>query len=300
MRLFRFEGLSRVAGLTHGFASRSGGVSAGPFESLNLSLGVGDDPGAVRENRRRFCEALGVRSESVFAARQIHGESIACVNDAKRREQVGQGWLEGAHVGTADALLTDREGAVLVASAADCVLAAIVDPRRRIVGIAHCGWRGTFARLAEGLVREAVTRFRISPADLLAVLSPSIGPCCFEVGDEVMEEGLGSVRGFQRFARRGPRRWHVDLWEMNRSQLLSAGVRDDAIEISGQCTRCRSADFFSYRAGSGKTGIAALAIGFPRRLEERDDDRVMRAPVGVGTARPRSSPTRLTCVPSRS
>ena len=116
--------------------------------------------------------------------------------------------------------------------------------------------------LAAGLVREAAARYGVSPSDLVAAISPSIGPCCFEVGDEVIEEGCREVEGFERFVRPGPRRSHVDLWEMNRCQLVAAGVGAESIEIACACSRCLSGEHFSYRAGKGASGLGAFGIGF--------------------------------------
>jgi purine-nucleoside/S-methyl-5'-thioadenosine phosphorylase / adenosine deaminase len=246
-----------VDGLVHGFAGRAGGTSEGAFAALNLSYGVGDDPERVRENRRRFSRALGVEPASIAAARQVHGTEIL---DGSRAPAAA--WAEGGTVGEGDAILADRAGVTLVATSADCVAVSIVEPRRGVVGVAHCGWRGTFAGLAGKLVREAVRRHRIAPDELLAAIAPSIGPCCFEVGDEVVALGGRVVREFERFVRAGPRRSHVDLWEMNRAQLVAEGVRADAVEVAGACTRCRRDEFFSYRGGEGRSGIAALAVGF--------------------------------------
>jgi YfiH family protein len=256
VRLHGFRNLAAVAGLVHGFSGRTGGTSEGPYASLNLSYGVGDEPGRVRENRLRYCAAIGVEASAVAGARQDHGTSILAVDRA------GSSWAEGAVAGAADALVTCRPGVLLVQTAADCALVAVLEPRGRIAGIAHCGWRGSFAGLASALVRDIQRRFGVAPADLLAAISPSIGPCCFEVGEEVVAQGRRQVAGFERFVRPGPRAAHVDLWEMNRAQLLEQGLPAASIEVAQACTRCRSEEFFSYRAGAGKTGIAALAVGF--------------------------------------
>jgi YfiH family protein len=214
----------------------------------------------VLENRRRFAEALGAVDARLVAARQTHGTTIVCADAAAFDSETS--WLAGNSVASADGLVTGEVGTVLVATAADCVIVAAVDPRRRVAGIAHCGWRGTFAGLAAMLVGELRDRFHVRPEDLVAALSPSIGPCCFEVGDEVIEEGERRVEGFERFVVPGARRRHVNLWGMNRAQLVASGVREDAIEVAGVCTRCRSDEYFSYRAAARRAGIAAFAVGF--------------------------------------
>ncbi|MBI1852247.1 MAG: laccase domain-containing protein [Planctomycetes bacterium] len=243
--------------MRHGFSGRAGGTSRGPFASLNLSYGVGDDEACVRENRLRFAAAVGTGTSLVASAWQVHGADVLDVDLGHEGA-----WESGATIGKADGLLTRAAGVTLVATSADCVLVAIVDPRRGVVGIAHCGWRGTFGGLAATIVREAVRRHHVDPSDVVATVAPSIGPCCFEVGDEVIDAGRQRIPDFDRFVHSGPRRSHVDLWAMNCAQLQAEGVRPGAIDVAGACTRCRRDEFFSFRGGDGRTGIAAFAVGF--------------------------------------
>ncbi len=160
-----------------------------------------------------------------------------------------------------DALITDTRGIVLAAFSADCPLVAVVDPVRRAVGLAHASRRGTFGLIAARTVRAMERLLGSRPADMLAAIAPSIGPCCYEVGEEVLAEARGALPGAERFFARAEGRLRLDLWAANAAQLAEAGLAPQRIEVAGVCTRCRSEEFFSYRASGGRTGRFAVLVG---------------------------------------
>lgn len=260
--LQRFASLSRLGGVVHAVSTRHGGVSGEPFASLNLGLHVGDAPEAVLENRRRLCEAVGIRLESLVVGAQALGNAVAWVTEAER----GRGARDHASaIPDADALITDTPGLTLIAFSADCPLVAVVDPRRRAVGLAHASRRGTFGHVAERTVRAMERLLGCRPADMVAAISPSIGGCCYEVGEEVRREAETSLPDAERFFTSRGGRLHLDLWAANASQLIEAGLASERIEVAGICTRCHSEEFFSYRASNGKTGRFALLLGLGDR-----------------------------------
>ncbi len=256
--LHRFASLAGLHWLVHAVSTRQGGVSREPFESLNVGLHVGDDPEAVLENRRRLCEAAGVTLDSLVAGAQVLGNAVAWVTEAHR----GRGARDVATaLPDADALITDTPGVTLIVFSADCPLIALVDPVRRAVGVVHASRRGTLGLIAARTVRAMERFLSCRPSDLVAAIAPSIGPCCYEVGDEVLAEARAALPGAERFFAQRNGRWHMDLWAANAAQLAEAGLAPERIELPSACTRCRPDEFFSHRASGGKTGRFALLLG---------------------------------------
>ncbi len=233
----------------HGFSTRAGGVSAAPFDTLNMGARWGDLPANVQENRRRLLRAVG-SDGPLYVARQVHGAAVA-------RVRAGDDPAAVARI-EADALITDDLNVALGIFVADCIPALIVDPRTGAVAAAHAGWRGTVAGVLPAVVRALVDELGARPDDLRVVLGPAIGACCFEVGAEVVREfetALGeAAAGVITPSPRGATgKWHVDLKAANRILLERAGVAAEAIDAGPDCTHHDRARFFSYRR-DGETG----------------------------------------------
>jgi YfiH family protein len=156
--------------------------------------------------------------------------------------------------------MTDAPGVYLIMRYADCVPVLFFDPVRRAVGIAHAGWRGTLALVAQRTALAMVDQFGCAPANIRAAIGPSIGPCCYEVGDEVVAE-TRTVFGDEAdsLLPPGPRRRHLDLWAANRAQLHAIGLQH--LETAEICTSCHVEDYFSHRAEAGRTGRFGAMIG---------------------------------------
>ena len=236
-----------ACGVRAAFSSRLGGVSAPPFASLNLGLSVGDDEEHVAVNRRRFAALAGFDPERVAVVRQVHGGAV------RRAEAPGE-------VAVADGLCTDRPGLVLAISAADCAAVYLVDALRGAVGLCHAGWRGSAAGIAGRAVRVMAECFGSRPADLVAAVSPSIGPCCYEVAAPVLEAFAGRP-GVLRPGR--PGHAQLDLWTANRLQLLEAGLGASRIHVAGICTSCQPELLFSHRRDGGRTGRMRAVLWIP-------------------------------------
>ena len=202
--------------------TRSGGVSAGPYASLNLSLNVGDDPAHVLENRRRALAALGAGLEDAVFAQQVHGAAAEVVGLADR----GRGTREAADaIPAADALVTADPGPVLAVLAADCVPVVLYDPVAHVLACAHAGWRGTVAGAAASAVR-AMASLGSRPADVVVGLGPAIAPGRYQVGAEVAEAAAKAcgARASAGLHPAGPEQGRFDLWTANRLVLQAAGV----------------------------------------------------------------------------
>ena len=209
------------------FTTRVGGVSEGPYASLNLGA-RGDDPAHVAENRRLACESLGLDATRLSVNRQRHSPTV-------HRAEPGIGDEPG------DGLWSDVPGQPMLALAADCVPIAIAATEGKPqLAVLHAGWRG----LAEGVVEAGVHALGGAPA--VAVVGPSVGPCCYEVGPEVSA----------RFDADLTRERILDLWTAAERALRRAGVRE--VERVDLCTRCNPDLFFSHRRSGPKHGVQGV------------------------------------------
>lgn len=258
---------TRYSWLRHGFSTRAGGVSTVYSDSagggeLNLGWTQDDDPAMVAENRRRLVAEMGDDLRLV-TIRQVHGAAVRTVG-----AEAFQGQLEtseGKAVLEGDGLMTRTPGVLLGIQTADCVPVLIVDVRQRVVAALHAGWRGTVARIAEDGVAAMRSQFGSLPDDLVAAVGPSIGACCYGVGDEVRGK-FGDAFEYSGELFGGDTGLQLDLWEANRRQLLSAGVAEGKIFVVGECTACaRNADggrrYFSHRDEKGFTGRMLSVVG---------------------------------------
>jgi len=220
-------------------STRRGGVSEGVYESLNLSTSVGDDPERVAENRRRLLESA--RLASPARVRQVHGAGVL--------EASGPGVA-----GEADALVTGASGLPVACLVADCAPVAIADAGRGLVGIAHAGWRGAAGGVVPALL-EALLRRGARTERLDAAVLPSIGVCCFEVGEDVATRFPEA-----HLVRAGGAKPRLDLRGALHAQLIGAGVSPERIQVWDLCTHCRSDLFFSHRRDGHPSGRHLAAV----------------------------------------
>lgn len=233
------------------FSTRQGGVSDRPFNTMNLAFHVGDEQQSVVQNRVKFAEATGMELDNVVCARQVHGTNIKVLSFGDRGR--GAYSLEDAIPGT-DALITAERDCIPAAFFADCVPVYIADPVKSVVGLAHAGWKGTAKGIAGKTVLRMREQFACILSDCYAFIGPSIGPCCYTIGDEVVscfDSSPPEDCDSPLIKKQG--KWMLDLWTANRNDLLSAGLLPDHIWISRICTQC-DGRFFSYRRDGGSTG----------------------------------------------
>ena len=253
-----FAGLGLDAIVT----TRHGGVSQGPYASLNLSLHVGDDDKAVLENRRRAAAALGADLSDMVFCNQSHGRAVRVVSAADR----GRGTLSLADaIDATDALVTTEPGIALVVMVGDCVPIVLHDPVAHVLACVHAGWRGTVARVSEAAV-NVMSTLGSDPANIIAGLGPAIGPDRYQVGADVAgaaERCFGS-RAAEVLRPDGTGRWLFDQWTANRIVLGQAGLRDDNVHLAAEPTGSKGGapnggHFFSDREVRPCGRFAAIA-----------------------------------------
>jgi len=232
----------------HGFPERTGGVSGGLRASLNLGFRWGDERAHVEENRRLVARAAGYDPAALVSMRHVHGTAVWRVGDPETGSE------------EFDGLVSDRPGAVLGAFAADCTPVLFADPEHRVVGAAHAGWRGTVAGVAQNVVARMV-ELGADRATIRVALGPSIGPCCFEVGPEVVAEFTARLPDLTGLVVDGPKKQHIDLRRAQRAFLQEAGIRPEHIDDDPPCTKCNPERFFSYRRDGRDGGIHMGFIG---------------------------------------
>jgi YfiH family protein len=245
--------------LPHGFFTREGGVSTGPYAALNCSLSGQDDPDAVRRNRAACAGVLGVAPDALLGLVQVHGVAVA---DARTP------WAEAARP-TADALVTDRPGQAIGVLTADCAPVLFADARAGVVGAAHAGWRGAVAGVLEATL-AAMERLGATRAGMSAVVGPCIGQSSYEVAPDLRDAVLAHDLGDARFFAPGRRedRWQFDLAGYCLARLQAAGVGQAS--ALRQDTLTQEERFFSHRrrtlaAKGGPVGpighqLSAIAI----------------------------------------
>jgi polyphenol oxidase len=217
------------------FSTRLGGVSEGPYESLNLGILTDDDLDLVTENRRRLAAATGLDPDRVAMGWQVHGTDLREWDAAPSPSAFAE---PGTELDRVDGHLTGQHGLALIVLVADCFPVALAGDGR--VAILHCGWRG----LAGGIVEKSLERFDEPPA---AAVGPGIGPCCYEVGPEVLAafDGIeGAANGRM-----------LDLRAVIAHRLAKGGV--ERVEHLDRCTSCRPELYFSHRRDGGVTGRQA-------------------------------------------
>src|SRR5688572_15254269 len=213
------------------------------------SLELRQDP----QEWAQVASRAGVPRERLLLLHQVHGHAVAVARS-------GEPWTPPP----ADAVATDDPDVALVVRVADCAPILLADRRRGVVAAVHAGWRGTLQRIAIEAVETMGRELGSNPGDLVAAIGPSLGACCGEMGEEVVdafrEAGHGDEALERWFSRAPGRRPHFDLWRANRDQLRSAGLRPEAIHVSGLCTRTHPTMFHSYRAAGPGAGRMAGVI----------------------------------------
>jgi polyphenol oxidase len=287
----RAAGWEKYAWLRHGFSARAGGVSSIYGQhSLNLGWTKEDEAKNVAENRRRFLREVTGGPAKLVTLRQFHSGMVRVV-------EAGDGALEsrlettdGRAVLRGDGMMTDVPGVMLGVQVADCVPVLVADVKRHAVAAFHAGWRGTLGRIVERGIGRMRLRYGSRPEDLVAVVGPAIGPCCYSVGEEVRFEFesqfayapelfsevydsdpvrdkyplLFLTARAPGHSNIGPQ-IHLDLWEANRRQLLDAGLKAKRITVVGECTACARVGgrlkYFSHRGESGFAGRLMGVVG---------------------------------------
>ncbi len=247
-----------AAGVRNAFSTKTGGVSSGDTASMNFSFTLDQSEDAVRENFNIFCHAAGFDPKKLVLSQQTHTANIRKVT----ADDFGKGvWRERDYTDV-DGLVTDIKGAVLVTQYADCTPLLFFDPVKKIVATSHAGWRGTAAEIGKKTVALMCSDYGCDPKDIIAAIGPSIGQCCYEVDDPVINEinKLSYLDMSRCYTSKGNGKYMLDLREVNRQILVSAGILPQNVDVADLCTSCHSDIFHSHRKTLGKRGTLAAFI----------------------------------------
>ena len=249
---YQFASMVDHSGIAHYVFTRKGGSSHSPFASLNVGHTVGDEDRTVATNHSLIYQTANTGEENVVTAHQVHGSHVVAVELAHH-----QIYHE------TDALITDVSGLMLMLRFADCTPVMLYDPAHKAVGLVHSGRMGTLAQIVSHTVDRMSEEYDSQPSELLAGIGPSIGPCCYQVGPEVVADVRTRLSGEEEsLVQQADGSFHFDLWGTIRRQLEIKGVQ--RIEAAGICTACHVDEFFSHRAERGRTGRFAALIGLSR------------------------------------
>ena len=251
---------SSIITYPHGFSSRTGGVSSGIFDSLNLGMNRGDDQDKVIKNWDIFLKACDINTDRFVCGQQVHGNYVHIAAMDNARPAYGQGKLIEA-----DGYATNVPGVPLAVFTADCVPVIMADEVNGVVASVHCGWRSTVADIEKSAV-DAMVSLGAEVSNIKAATGPSIGKCCFEVGAEVIEAArdlLGELPGelYSDSANEG--KYMLNLPGVVKCRLMQLGLKDENIEIIDECTMCHPERYWSHRYTKGERGSQANVVMIP-------------------------------------
>ena len=249
--------LSRHQQIAHFFSMRHDGYSTGAAESLNMGFIPQDDPKNTIRNRMKLMDQTNMPFENLTTVNQVHGSKVVTIT----AQLIGAGRdKKPSAAGDADAMITNLPQVPLMVLTADCVPILLFDPQKKVVAAIHAGWRGTVAKIVGNTIEAMNKQYNCQPSDILAAIGPSIGACCYEVGEEVVKAAEASIPKTTSCFININNRHHFDLWEANRQQLTVNGVAENNIDTLALCTQCHHQHFFSSRADHGITGRLGACI----------------------------------------
>lgn len=265
-----FPKLSRYEDdMIHGFSTRLGGVSTEYLASMNLSFSRGDNRENVMENHRRFAAALGYDEKKLVFSDQVHSTRFHRVT----REDCGKGIVRDSDIKEIDGLVTDEPGVPIITFYADCVPLFFYDPVKKVIAMAHSGWRGSVERIGAKMAAYMEQEYNCKSEDILCAIGPSICQRCYEVSEDVAEKfieefGYGKPRKIHDKERAGcapddllwakaDGKYQLNLHRACEIALLEAGIRRENLDVTDLCTCCNPQFFYSHRASQGKRGNLA-------------------------------------------
>ncbi len=248
-----FPALEETGMVKHAFSTRMGGVSQGPYATMNFSFTRGDDPEAVKENYRRMANALDVDMGRMVVTWQTHTTNVRLVTEA----DFGKGVTCDRDYRDVDGLITNIPGVTLVTFFADCVPLYFFDKKNKAIGLSHSGWRGTVNHMGQVTLNRMHEAFGTDPKDVIACIGPSICQDCYEVGPEVIEQfrhAFAPQHHEKLFYEKPNGKYQLNLWEANRIVISETGIPKQQISITDICTYCNPELLFSHRRSADKRG----------------------------------------------
>ncbi len=255
LKYITFKKFEKSDLVRHAFTTRLGGVSEGFYSSMNMSFDRGEDREKVRKNYGIICDAIGISVDNLVFSKQTHTNNVLCVS-AKDK---GTGFIKPSF-SDIDGLITNEKNVALVTQYADCTPLLFLDPVKKVIAASHSGWRGTVQQIGAVTIRKMQSEFGCNPKDILAVIGPSICKDCYEVDTPVYKEfqklpiDLSDV-----FVAKDSDHYMLNLKLANKKILLSAGIKEENIELCDICTACNSDELYSHRKqGVNRGNLAAI------------------------------------------
>lgn len=248
--------------LVAGFTTRVGGESKGPYDSFNLGLHVGDNRETVNKNRTKLAHLLQFPTSKWVCTEQIHDNHIRKVtqNDCGKGVHIYEESIKGT-----DGIYTDEKNILLTSAYADCVPLFFYEPSKKLIGLAHAGWKGTVKNIGGNMVQHWVEKEKVNPKNILVTIGPAIGACCYVVDDRVIDKVNNVITDdFKPYEVLQNNQYKLDLKALNYYLLLESGIQNENITISSFCTSCDEGNFFSHRRDKGTTGRMLSFIGFTK------------------------------------
>ena len=236
--------------LAHCFSTRIGGVGG----HLNLRFSENEVKDHIVSNYKKICDVIGVNHKDLVFAKQVHEDVIRIVGEENR----GEGIIKPGPKDGCDGLITNFSKVPLVTLYADCVPVIFYDPVKKIIAMSHAGWRGTVKKIPAKTIARMHEQYKCNLDNIIACIGPSIGSCCFEVDEPVVNE-FKHAFGFwpEIIEPSSLEKSRINLWKANSLQLIEAGLKEENVQVSEICTTCNTDIFYSYRAEQGKTGRLA-------------------------------------------
>lgn len=243
--MFKLENFLGKRVLKSSLIDDEGVVAFFTTRDLPLKAGERDDLTEEIENNKKFvCKGLGIPPENLVIPQQTHSDNVVIIKNNSH-----------SPLKDTDALVTNQAQIALALNFADCVPLIFYDPVKQVIACAHAGWRGTAAKIGPKAVEKMVEEFDSNPEDIIALIGPAIGKCCFEAGSDVLEKLKATLKEYpaEIFSNS-----HADLKLINKFQLLDIGVKK--IDVCEYCTSCQTELFFSYRKENANTARHSALI----------------------------------------
>lgn len=244
MQLVFAPSLLELDFVTHAFTTRVGGQTPAPYDFFNLGGSIGGDEFKrdAKENRLKLCDGLSINYSDLVVPGQVHSRNVELID---QRSQIPD--LKGV-----DGLVTSRAQTPLLLHFADCVPVIVVDKLAKVIGIFHAGWRGTAQSIVSHGVKRMIEDLNANPTNMVGVVGPAIGPCCYPTSDEVAQALSDTVNDAAMLIGSNGSQPTPDIKAFNALQLLESGIQE--VDVSDYCTACNPAMFYSHRQSGGTTG----------------------------------------------
>jgi len=236
MQITQTSLLNSFSNLTHCFTTKHGGVSDGAYSSLNLAFHVDDNSEVVNKNHSLLADELNYDKNRLVHMKQIHSDIVHIITSGDNFKNPP----------TCDALITDRGNTPLMVMVADCSPILFYDSVKKVIAVAHAGRQGAFKNIVKNVLDSFKNNYGSREKDILVTIGASIGECCYEVGAEIYEEAKELNLVYSISKRENS--YYLNINNILKKQLLNSGIQEKNIDISHECSCCKSSKYFSYRA----------------------------------------------------